>query len=121
MDHRRDMLLRPAMQRRVTGQLGGGAADDADNDVAADATQAGLPADFDGGIFDADEHVAADDHAREGNDAPRASYLPASEDGSPRNQPEAKARREGSATRSSFGRPRPGFRVECPRSSRRRV
>ena len=85
MDHRRDMLSRPAMQRRLTAQLGAAPAEeDMDVDVAADAAEAGLPARFaDDNGEQAWEHDAQAETA-----AQTPSYLPPSEEGTPRNQRE---------------------------------
>ena len=88
MDHRRDMLSRPAMQRRLLGQMGGDGGDGGDgggdggggaaaDGVAADAAAAGITA----GLIepDGDGGEAAGQYGR-------PTYMPATEEGSPRNQ-----------------------------------
>ena len=74
LDHRRDVLTSKSMQRRLMCQV----ADDDSNDITYDAAEAGVHAGFD------DAHQPDGDNAQQN----RPTYLPASEDGSPRRQRE---------------------------------
>ena len=97
MDHRRDMLSLPSLQRRLTAQVVVPSQDgdeDADMDFAADAADAGLPTsmDTDRGMDDPDADPECDADGVDAGDAEydavRPTYMPATEAGSERSQME---------------------------------